>query len=316
MMTESLPAIEQAIEFSERTLGVVRSVLEKKQLGQDVCVVATGSFGRREASGESDVDFFVLHNRAVSKDDAQEMVQQLRTAIISVVPHPPSPGGAFSAAQRIDHMLANIGGEKDKNSKITRRMLLLLEGTELYHSKLFADVQRRIVEHYVRSTISNHALARFLLNDVIRYYRTMCVDFEYKTGEAGKSWGIRNLKLLYSRKMLYFGGVVAIAETAHRTRDLKLETLTELFKLTPIQRIQKLFGDQARESLLLYDSFLSALGQEAFRQEIQNVTADRGTHTESFTQLKTEATQFSLALQRLLLLRYPISHPIHDALIF
>jgi predicted nucleotidyltransferase len=315
MTTDSHPAISQAIEFSERTLTIVRDLLAKRKLGPGVCVVATGSFGRREASGESDVDFFVLHTDAVSKDDAERMVTDLAAAIESVVPKPPSADGAFSAAEPIVEMLANIGGKHDTNDKMTRRMLLLLEGTDLYNPELFESVRLRIVEHYVRETISTHALARFLLNDTIRYYRTMCVDFEYKTGEARKPWGIRNLKLLYSRKMLYFGGVVAIAETAHRTRDSKVEVLSELFRLTPIQRIQKLFGEQARESLQFYDTFLAALGQESFRREIQCVTADRGTHPESFTRLKAEASQFSLALHRLLLSRYP-SHPIHDALIY
>jgi predicted nucleotidyltransferase len=315
MTTDSLPAISQAIEFSEHTLTIVRDLLAKRQLGPSVCVVATGSFGRREASGESDVDFFVLHNDAVSKEDAERLVTELADAIESVVPRPPSPDGAFSAAEPIVGMLANIGGEHDTNNKLTRRMLLLLEGTDLYQPELFESVRRRIVEHYVRPSIKTHALARFLLNDVIRYYRTMCVDFEYKTGEVGKSWGIRNLKLLYSRKMLYFGGIVAIAETAHRTYDLKLDVLTDLFRLTPIERIRRLFGERARESLQLYDAFLAALGQESFRREIQKVTADRGTHPESFTRLKAEASQFSLALHRLLLSRYP-SHPIHDALIY
>jgi hypothetical protein len=123
------------------------------------------------------------------------------------------------------------------------------------------------------------------------------------------------LKLLYSRKMLYFGGVVAVAETAHRARDSKLNVLSELFRLTPIQRIQSLFGEQARESLQFYNAFLEALGNESFRREIHGVTADRKTHTEGFTRLKAESIQFSLALRRLLLLRYP-SHTIHDALVF
>jgi hypothetical protein len=315
MTTESLPAIDRAIKFSDRTIPVVRELLNKKSLGSDVCVVATGSFGRREASGESDVDFFVLHNATVPDNQAKQLVEDLAAAIKSVVPRPPSPDGAFSAAERIDHMLANIGGEHDTNNKMTRRMLLLLEGTDLYHRELFESVQRRIVECYVRPAIQTHALARFLLSDIVRYYRTMCVDFEYKTGEAGKPWGIRNLKLLYSRKMLYFGGIVAVAETAHRTRDSKLEILTELFRLTPIQRIQRLFGEQARESLQFYNAFLEAVGDDNFRHEIQGVTADRNTHTKNFTRLKAESSQFSLALHRLLLARYQ-NHPIHDALLF
>jgi predicted nucleotidyltransferase len=316
MTKESFPAIAEARQYSDETLTAVRKLLAAKSLGSNVCVVATGSFGRREASGESDVDFFVLHDDSVTSAAAEALVADLATAIQSVVPKPPSEDGAFSAAEPIDVMLNNIGGEKDANRKMTRRVLLLLEGTHLYHPELFEAFQRRTLERYVRPVISPAALARFLLNDIIRYYRTMCVDFEYKTTEVGKSWGVRNLKLMYSRKMLYFGGVVAIAESAHRTCDQKLEVLSTLFRLTPIERIQTLFGDQARECLRMYDAFLAALGDEAFRREVETVTANRNTHTDNFKRVKADATQFSLALHRLLASRYPISHPIHDALVF
>jgi hypothetical protein len=279
-------------------------------------VVATGSFGRREASGESDIDFFVLHGASVSRDEADKLVEQLAAEIQSIVPRAPSEDGAFRAAEAIPGMLANIGGSDDTNPKMTRRMLLLLEGVSLCNAELFEGVKQQILERYVRPGITVHGLARFLLNDVIRYYRTMCVDFEYKTVERGKTWGVRNLKLLYSRKMLYFGGVLAVAETADRTREQKLDQLSGLLSLTPIQRLEQLFGDGAWEALGLYNKFLAALGDEALRRQLDSATADRSTHSERFTALKAESIQFSFALQRLLDSRYPPGHPIHQALIY
>jgi len=278
--------------------------------------VTTGSFGRGEASGESDIDFFVLHEPDVSTKIAKKLLPRIRRQIESVIPRAPAQDGAFSAAESIGAMLKNIGGEKDTNNRLTRRMLLLLEGTALYNTDLFLSVRQRILERYVRDGITVHGLARFLLNDVIRYYRTMCVDFEYKTVERGKPWGVRNLKLLYSRKMLYFGGVLAVAETASRTREQKLHQLTSLLDLTPLQRISHLFGDAASEALSCYDRFLAALGDVDMRKELDSVTANRRTHTAKFTALKAESTHFSFALERLLELRYPRSHMIHQALIY
>jgi UTP:GlnB (protein PII) uridylyltransferase len=51
-------AINRAVKYSTNVLTNIRDALGVKGLGEDICVVATGSFGRMEASGESDVDFF------------------------------------------------------------------------------------------------------------------------------------------------------------------------------------------------------------------------------------------------------------------
>jgi nucleotidyltransferase-like protein len=314
-MTQKFGAIKRALEYSTSTLRSIRDALSVMQLGENVCVVATGSFGRQEASGESDVDFFLMHNSHVSKEDAESQRVTVAARIAGIVPTPPAPDGAFNAIEAIEEMLSNVGGTKDSNEKLTRRMLLLLEGAYLYNDPLFSDFRMRTLQRYISPKITNHQLARFLLNDVIRYYRTMCVDFEYKTGEQGKPWGIRNLKLMYSRKLLYFGGVVAVAETAQREYQEKLTQLLELLNLTPLKRLEELFGDQARECLGYYNAFLERLADEGFRRSLQGVNADRSTHTPEFRKLKNEAAHFSWALERLLKSRYSDGHPIHQALI-
>src|SRR5579871_1325412 len=115
MTLMSLAAVDEAFRFSEETLSAVRRLLADRALPSHVCVVATGSFGRREASGESDVDFFVVHGDELSESAASQLVAELASAIKTVIPRPPSPDGAFSTAQPITQMLANIGGENDRN---------------------------------------------------------------------------------------------------------------------------------------------------------------------------------------------------------
>lgn len=82
----------------------------------------------------------------------------------------------------------------------------------------------------------------FFLNDLIRYYRTICVDFEYKTFEANKPWGIRNIKLIFSRKLIYFSGVLIAAEMYQRSAQQKKKIVKELISLSPVERLRKACG--------------------------------------------------------------------------
>lgn len=79
---------------------------------------------------------------------------------------------------------------------------LLLESDWLYGQEIYRGLFRSIIERYIGQKITQHQLARFFLNDLIRYYRTICRFPEYKTANGGKSWGDRNLKLMFSRKLL------------------------------------------------------------------------------------------------------------------
>jgi hypothetical protein len=315
-MMEKFPAINRAAAYSEQTLSRIREKLAAKQLGGEICVVATGSFGRREASGESDVDFFLLHTEKIVQKTVDALVPEVASWIKEIVERSPSPDGAFGEAESIENMLSNVGGPNDDNKKITRRMLLLLEGTYLANESLFESVRQQIIEMYLGERITTHAIARFLLNDVIRYYRTMCVDFEFKTKEQNKPWGIRYLKLLYSRKLLYFGGLVAVAETWELARQQKIDVLLERLRQTPIERVLNLFGADADEALKYYDRFLTKLSDETFRHEIAKVTPDRGTFTEEFTVLRDAAQHFTAALYRLMERRYSAGNPILLAIAF
>jgi hypothetical protein len=67
----------------------------------------------------------------------------------------------------------------------------------------------------------------------------MAVDYEFKTVEGAKKkpWGIRNIKLIFSRKLLYAGGLFSVAATADLRRDKKIEELEKLFEMTVIDRL-------------------------------------------------------------------------------
>lgn len=301
--------------YTKAKLQALRKVLPKAVATDRCSVVIGGSYARGEASTESDLDFYIVCDDATTKTKLQKNLGAIKKKLHEIVPKPPATGGAFAEIETIEEMVSNIGGGKDSNEKITRRVLFLLEGEWLYGSSRFTAYRERLVRRYIRDSISEYQLSRFLLNDLIRYYRTICVDFEYKTGEEKKSWGLRNLKLLFSRKLLYFSGLLVAAEAAHLTPAKKVERTLELLALTPINRVRAVCGTRANNALAMYGGFLEAISDSAIRKMADSVPATKSKHPEEFRRLKNEGHRFTWELARLIDETYVPAHPIHVALI-
>ena len=253
-----MDAINRAQNFSNEKIELLRR--ELGSIAPDpYVVVACGSYARREASQASDLDYFV-----VKPDGTRDPTwgDNLKAKIKEIVPIDPAMEGAFSQFQDKGAMLKNIGGEEDHNTKLTRRILFLLEGEWLTNAAGLRLLRKEIIERYILDKITDHQLALFLLNDIIRYYRTVAVDYEFKTVEDDKPWGIRNIKLVFSRKLLYSSGLFAVAMTADRTFERKREILEELFNLPVIDRMIRICGVNTTERAFeCYDNFLEQMGE-------------------------------------------------------
>lgn len=76
----------------------------------------------------------------------------------------------------------------------------------------------QLLDRYLDQSVKPQRPPRFLLNDVIRYWRTMCVDFAGKEREGPEKWGLRNAKLRTARKILFAGGLLPVLECESRTK--------------------------------------------------------------------------------------------------
>lgn len=312
------PGIKEAWTYSNEKISELRAAVAKsRKIDKSVSVVTVGSFARREASRCSDLDFFIISDKTISEDDSRVMCEEMSRIAKRLGIRDPSPGGAFAQCTTGSALLSKIGGASDSNKSLTLRMLFLLESEWLsgqdYYEKTFKDA----VIRYIGDLITQHQLCLFLLNDIIRYYRTICVDFEQKTsGTGGKSWGDRNIKLMFSRKLLYFIGIISVAETAQHTCEKKREILADCLRKTPIERIAMVCQIHSAQVLDRYDGFLKFLSDPGNRASLAGTTADRSCHSESFRLMKNGGHHFSWELDRLLGLVYHSGHPIHHALKF
>jgi len=322
------PAIDKAYKHSANIVGLLRAdlsdALEQSPLKDRLTIVTTGSFGRREASTESDLDLFMFFDSDKSEDSLQQEKELIRSIVAKHIQKATGDTGTFGSDVVVSfaEMLQNLGGDKDFNSLLTRRMLFLLEGTWLYGEGRFKSYRTDLLNKYIKAGDPERQISRFLLNDIIRYYRTITTDFEFKVSENNKAWGLRNVKLRFSRKLLYFGGVIAVAETAFDAQTEKNELIARILDKTVLERVQDIGckNPHTSEILGIYQHFLQTIECPKNRDVLESVTKENRADCSLFLEMREKSKDFSKVLDSWLKIQYPISddaaHPIHNALIF
>lgn len=307
---------------TDAILKLIKESLEKSVLAkhQNLCVIVTGSYGRDEASEASDMDWFLVVDETETKlemDEKQSLLDTVTSIIGEHVEKETGGTGTFASLISISDLLGNYGGDKETNQAFTRRMLYLLESKSLYNDDMYHELKKLIVELYIKDSVSDHNLSRFLLNDIIRYYRTICTDYEFKVNEQGKSWGVRKIKLRFSRKILYFSGLILVAKTCSSSRDKKITDTLELLNLSPIARIKKICGDaQSQEMLSYYSKFLDEISKPSVRESLDKINRENRNSNDEYRSLKNVSQHFNWELEKMFISTFPLSHPIHAALLF
>ena len=273
-----------------------RAVRERRRLqsalsefdSADSAVVVFGSLGRDEFTPGSDVDWTLLVDGISDPahfDTALEIRRRLRE-----LGHP-SPGreGVFGNLAFSHNLIHQIGGEDDSNSNTTRRILLLVESHVIGRRDAHARTLHNILHRYLSEDrglwygSGEFRVPRFLLNDIVRYWRTMAVDFAYKQRARGnEGFALRNIKLRISRKLIFISGMLACfschLDLTAEEKGLFYGTkavqpvvahLQKALSLAPLQLIATVllkFEDLWKPASVLfgaYDSFIGILADES-----------------------------------------------------
>ncbi|MDY3306401.1 nucleotidyltransferase domain-containing protein [Psychrobacter sanguinis] len=245
-----------------------------------LCIVTTGSFARREASEASDLDYFIIIPDHLDKEYVLNKVGKLISeAIQKTVKKDAGSTGTFgidSIMQEKDLLLLNHNNEHNKD--LTRRMLLILEGDYLYNEKLFLAIRKKILDIY----IGNNEV-KFIINDIARYYRTMLTDFHYKINFDNKDWGVRSIKLKFSRKIIYLSGLLSITIfESTNSKEKNIDDLEKILSFSPLERTFKLL--KSEDAILLkifeeYNYFLEIISNDQKRTALDEI--NRGSREES-----------------------------------
>ena len=343
-MSEPVPHESKAIHALAGTLGrrwpnvdacmatadEERSKLSEKLMAEslvpaDCAAIVFGSLARDEATPGSDVDWTLLVD---GQADPQHVaiVHGIRRCIDGLNKKPPGPTAVFGG-QTISHELIHqIGGEADSNRNTTRRILLLLESRAIVDC---GDVRDRVMRHIFRRYLEEdrgyhevHELKvrvpRFLLNDVVRFWRTMAVDYAAKRRDRGSDgWALRNFKLRLSRKLIFTAGLAMClscelrpsaalrsAATPDEFYKQLADFLMDFCNRTPLEVLASFAGQfgagaVAGEIFDAYDQFLAILRDDGKRTALEEMDVDDAVHDPLFAETRRIGTTFQEGLSKL-----------------
>ena len=247
----------------------------------DLDVLLFGSIARREASGTSDFDFLVVAHRLPDiVIRTRELITNGREAARQLHLDPPGASGIFGTVISAPDLTERIGLEQDTNVTLSRRILLLQESVSIYRPALREHLMRAVLERYLVENRSSEKVPRFLLNDLLRYWRTIAVDYQAKRWEkhGASGWGLRYLKLIISRKLAFVGTLIPLficedATTNYFLDQFNMPSLARICQLHAL--LEERFLSDLRIIIEVAEEFAGSLADEDFRREADSITSRR-----------------------------------------
>ncbi len=297
------PHLLAAQERTASDLEQVRHRLRDVPRDPDASIVLMGSWGRRERTSGSDDDFLVLLG-GDRRPDARPAVAQL-DGLLGADEAKPGTQGIFGQQVFVGPMVDNIGLDDDSNHNLTQRMLLLLESVPVVGSDAYRTAFEHVVDGYVAGHAKNYRPPRFLLNDLIRYWRTICVDFAGKARADERKWGLRHAKLRLNRKLLFAGGLIPVLLChLHRSGEQRAFLVDQL-QTPPADRLAQAFlrydaADAGVRALGAYDRWIGMLDDPEIRGRLTAMTRADAADDPLFRDVRRLAKSFDQGLVALL----------------
>lgn len=258
------------------------------------CVYAIGSVGRGEVTDSSDLDIFIIRDRTTEHPLTNLNEIRLKARLIEVArelnfPEFSDDGEYVKSYDIKDDFIEKLGTRLDDYENVlTARMLLLLESRPILGTDIYKQAIDRLLAEYWRDYSQNSSdfLPVFLINDILRFWKTLCLNYEERTADekTGKR-RLLNYKLKYSRLLTCYSAIVYLQAILRRDNGtVNPEAAMEMVSISPTQRLefvaQTIHTMKEPVSTILdnYSGFLE-------------MTAER----KSTLQLKFEETEFKKA---------------------
>lgn len=310
----------------------------------DTEIILFGSFARYEMTEKSDFDWTLLIDGVVDNQHKMEALK-IQGSLIESGLISPGTTGTFGNLIFSHDLVHQIGGGADSNANLTRRLLMILESRPLLLNNnspiIWNNVLSNILERYFEEDIhfspkSSRKVPRFLLNDLTRYWRTICVDYASKFREQnGKKWALRNAKLRFSRKLIYASGLAfclscqltppmvdggLFGSSAPDDPKPFIEEAVNFASTPPLEYLARFIDkhittEETKIEIinLIFDSYcswLELIAKSDVREHLENLKIEDATKSEDFNKLRDLSKKFADGLKLLFFNRSHDNNPI------
>nr|VFJ62541.1 MAG: hypothetical protein BECKFW1821C_GA0114237_100280 [Candidatus Kentron sp. FW] len=232
-------------------------------------------------------NIFIVSNRKRENIRRIDSLQLLSTVIgiNERLGYPPfSNDGQYLDVYSFYDMLEVLGSPRDDAQNLfTVRMLLLLESRPIFNEKLYISKIKEILEHkYFRDSSGKDSFRPlFLVNDILRYWRTVCLNYELIRNDRDRPWRKKNINLKFSRMLTVFGTILPLIAKPASTQ----ECVEKLIRFTPLERFaagldhldDDSIADKFMDFLGIYEEFLVLKEEMGQKERLSDPFIDKKT---------------------------------------
>lgn len=240
------------------------------------CVYAIGSFGRYEATLHSDLDLFIVGERQNDEQRLKRLDEiRIKADLIQATRKLQIPDfsgdGEYLVHYTTNELVKNLGQRQDDTSNtLTARLLLLLESRPLLETAIYRRVIRNVIKAYWRDYDDHKPefMPAYLANDILRLWRTFCVNYEAQTAPAPPrkkaKRKLKNYKLKHSRLLTCYSALLYLLTIFSERETVSPADAFRMAELTPTGRLEWLLAQsrladihpEIGELLATYEEFL------------------------------------------------------------
>ena len=311
--------LNRAWRDTQRVLEESVRLLARALPGGEVRTVAiSGSLGRMEKTANSDLDLIVVvHDQLATRGEALgaacgRVYQALRPLGLAT----PRCDGIFASPSTQETLCDPLrrGTIAEEPEVFGKRIQWLLDCQPIYGFRAFETLLDGVLKWYAVEvpTDGERGSAVYLMNDLVRYFRAICVDCQWRGREDGARWRLRNLKLMHTRLVACGALLLSLGEMSRA--GCQHDWLRNQLRCTPLQRLVRVFQqyqevDGLQRILARYDHFLACYSAPAFRTDLKTGVGARETTPAAhplYRELRGNAEGIQDDLVRFMLQRYGV----------
>ena len=271
-------ALQAAWEFSQLRLHEIVRALAAARLSPEIVTIGiAGSLARMEATAESDCDLVVVLHEGVAADSpaALKAFAGVWESLADLKLEAPESAGIYAAPVSRSQLLdpLTLGKVSEDQRVFGSRILFLQELQPVWGEDAFRQLSREIVgryaAHYV--TLDQSKQWSYLLNDLVRYFKSLCQTYMFGEISNHHRWRLRNLKARHSRLLIYVGLLFLLGESS-RTAEGKEDWLAERLTWTPTERLATLYAEHGDDRFQVLagclNRFVAAMSTPGFRESL------------------------------------------------